>query len=94
VDAFIGERHGAGAAQPLARCTDDGAAAFDPKIHCFTPLTSDAASVANLARPDKPCGFAQAEIVGTNARRSPAGKRTMSDLFDVSQETILITGAS
>jgi hypothetical protein len=32
--------------------------------------------------------------VGTNARRSPAGKRTMSDLFDVSQETILITGAS
>jgi NAD(P)-dependent dehydrogenase (short-subunit alcohol dehydrogenase family) len=57
-------------------------------------ILNDAASVANLARPDKPCGFAPAEIVGINACISPAGKRTMSDLFDVSQETILITGAS
>ena len=38
--AFIGQRHGAGAPQALARCADDGAAAFDPKIHCFTPVMS------------------------------------------------------
>ena len=38
--AFIGQRHGAGAAQALARCADDGAAAFDPKIHCFSPVMS------------------------------------------------------
>ena len=40
MDAFICQRHGAGAAQPLARCANDGAAAFDPKIHCFTPVMS------------------------------------------------------
>ena len=39
--AFVGQRHGAGAAQALARCANDGAAAFDPKIHCFTPVMSD-----------------------------------------------------
>ena len=38
--AFIGQRHGAGAPQALARCADDGAAAFDPKIHCFSPVMS------------------------------------------------------
>ena len=40
MDAFIGQRHGAGAAQALARCANDGAAAFDPKIHCFAPVMS------------------------------------------------------
>jgi hypothetical protein len=38
MDAFIGERHRAGASQTLAGCAHDGAAAFDPKIHCFAPL--------------------------------------------------------
>ena len=38
--AFVGQRHGAGAPQALAGCADDGAAAFDPKIHCFTPVMS------------------------------------------------------
>ena len=32
--------HGAGAPQALAGCANDGAAAFDPKIHCFTPVMS------------------------------------------------------
>src|SRR5262245_41296442 len=54
----------------------------------------DGVTLANAARSDKSCGVAWAEIVGINARISSFGKRTMSDLFDVSQETILITGAS
>ena len=55
--AFIGQRHGAGAPQALARCADDGAAAFDPKIHCFSPVMSgdvlkvDAATVAKSQLP-------------------------------------------
>ena len=36
--AFSGQRHRAGASQSLAGCADDGAAALDPKIHCFTPV--------------------------------------------------------
>ena len=39
--AFVGERHRAGASQALAGCAHDGAAAFDPKIHCLTPVMSD-----------------------------------------------------
>ena len=38
--AFTGQRHGAGAAEALAGGADDGAAAFDPKIHCFAPVMS------------------------------------------------------
>jgi hypothetical protein len=41
MNTFVGERHGAGAPQALARCADDGAAAFDPKIHCFAPVILD-----------------------------------------------------
>ena len=37
--AFGGERHRAGASEPLAGCAYDGAAAFDPKIHCLAPVT-------------------------------------------------------
>ena len=57
--AFIGQRHGAGAPQALARCADDGAAAFDPKIHCFTPVMSGDVlkvmrlTVAKSSGPDK-----------------------------------------
>ena len=57
--AFVGQRHRAGASQALAGCADDGAAAFDPKIHCLTPvmsgdcLKSDPAIVANPDGPDK-----------------------------------------
>ena len=36
--ALIGERDRAGASQSLARCADDGAAALDAQIHCFTPV--------------------------------------------------------
>ena len=39
--ALGGERHRAGASQALAGCANDGAAAFDPKIHCLTPVGSD-----------------------------------------------------
>ena len=34
----FGQRDRAGASQTLARCADDGAAALDAKIHCFTPV--------------------------------------------------------
>ena len=57
--AFAGELHGAGAPQTLARCADDGAAAFDSKIHCFTPVMSGVFEVrfrplvANLGGLDK-----------------------------------------
>jgi hypothetical protein len=39
--AFAGERYRAGPSQTLAGCAYDRAAAFDPKIHCFTPIRSD-----------------------------------------------------
>jgi hypothetical protein len=62
--AFIGERHGAGASQTLARCAHDGAAAFDPKIHCLAPVISDgffksgAGTLAKSGAPDKgPAAF-------------------------------------
>ncbi|MEY9925221.1 hypothetical protein ABIF99_011600 [Bradyrhizobium japonicum] len=40
VNAGFRQRDGAGAAEALAGCADDGAATFDPKIHCFTPVMS------------------------------------------------------
>jgi len=59
MDAFIGKLHGAGAPQALAGRADDGAAAFDPKIHWFTPvmsgdfLKSDRVTLANRDGRDK-----------------------------------------
>ncbi|MEY9179823.1 hypothetical protein ABIA41_001258 [Bradyrhizobium sp. USDA 313] len=37
MNAGVRQRDGAGAAETLAGCADDGAATLDPKIHCFTP---------------------------------------------------------
>jgi hypothetical protein len=59
MDAFIGQRDRTRPAQALARCAYDGPAAFDPKIHCFTPVmsgdfaTNDGATLANIGVPDK-----------------------------------------
>jgi hypothetical protein len=39
--ALGGERYGAAPSQSFAGCAHDGAAAFDPKIHCLTPVGSD-----------------------------------------------------
>jgi hypothetical protein len=54
--AFVRQRHGAGASETLAGCAHDGAAAFDPKIHCFTPVLSDDLKfdIAIVANPDLP----------------------------------------
>jgi hypothetical protein len=41
MNAIGGERYGACASQTLAGCAYDRAAAFDPKIHCLTPIHSD-----------------------------------------------------
>jgi hypothetical protein len=57
--AFIGQRHRTGPSQALGGCAHDGAAAFDPKIHCLTPryvrclLKSGPVIVANPGGPDK-----------------------------------------
>jgi hypothetical protein len=75
MDAFIGELHGAGAPQTLAGRADDGAAAFDPKIHCFTPVISrrflEAATLANLGAADK----ASARVKMHGAPRGDANAR-------------------
>ena len=72
--AFLGQRHRAGAAEALAGCAHDGAAAFDPKIHCFTPvisgdfLKSDAATVTNSS------AMISHDVIASEAKQSSYGK--------------------
>src|SRR5947207_4317116 len=101
IHAFGGKRHRAGASQALAGCAHDGAAAFDPKIHCLTPVlcqmvfrSSDFATVANIVAYDKTPGLRrQNSSVSMSAYITPE-ESVMPGLFDVSQEVILVTGAS
>ena len=75
--ALVGQRHRAGAPEALAGCADDGATAFDPKIHSFTPvmsgdfLKSEAATVANIAGPDKGARLIKMHISKRLSRRDP-----------------------
>ena len=76
MDTFIGQRDRAGAAQALARGAYDGAAAFDPKIHSFTPVmsgdfaTNDGGTLANIGGHDKGADLTKMHISKRSGRRA------------------------